>query len=275
MRSNHQRPNELSKKAVASKDKPEPKSPWAKRAFGNMFEVRVCSAIGSSTTAAVKLHSTLSPWGDNNPFVLPSVKAGDLLSCIIPFGFEIFEILIDASLGGLGHCSMHIRRHHQGEERPLIQDSIKAEADALAERITRERQVVLPALQGIKTIKVKVKHKLIGTKANISLVSERPRPDKPERRLSSRGKGWFCPYLYCTGRKAHIRRAQDFSIGELRDPGTLKADGRVAHRLLSESPSLLLLCDPEPSVFEGFAKRMIILITGISPRRMGLWSQSR
>ena len=251
MLSDKQSQNKVSEKAVSSKVKPdEPQSPWIKRAFGNMFEVRVCSAIGSSTASAVKLHSTLSPWGDNNPFVLPAVKASDLLSFFIPFGFDIFESLIDASFDGLGQCSMRVRRrhHHQTEEKALIQDNIKAEADTLAERIVREEQIVLPPPKGIKTIKVKLKHKLIGTKANISLVSERPRPDKSERRFSSRGKGWFCPYLYCTGRKAHIRRAQDFSMAELKGPGNLKADGRVARRLLSESPSLLLLCDAEPSV---------------------------
>ena len=275
MLSKDQSQTEVSERAAFSKNIPEPKSPWVKRALGNMFEVRVCSAIGSSTTAAVKLHSTLSPWGDNNPFILPSVRPVDLLSCIIPFAFDIFEGLIDGSLEGLGECSKRVRRHRQVEENLLIQDSIKAEADTLADRIVRREQIILPPPKGIKTIKVKLKHKLIGTRANISLVSERPRPDELERRLSSRGKGWFCPYLYCTGRKAYIRRDQDFSIAELKGPGTLKADRRVAQRLLSEFPSLLLLCDPEPSVAEGLTRRMIVLLTGISPMSMGLWSQSR
>ena len=277
MLSDKQSQNELSENAVSNKTKPdEPKSPWAKRAFGNMFEVRVCSAISSSTTAAVKLYSTLSPWGDNNPLVLPAVKASDLLSFFIPFGFDIFETLIDGSLEGLGHYSTRIRRHRQqAEEKAVIQGNIKAEADTLAERIAREEQIALPSPKGIKTIKMKLKHKLIGTNAKISLVSERPRPDKSERRLSSHGKGWFCPYLYCTGRRAHIRRARDFSVAELKGPGALKADRRVARRLLLQSPSLLLLCDPEPSAVDGPTKRMVILLIGMSPRRMGLWSQSR
>ena len=279
MRSDPRSHNEVSEKAVPSKIKiPEPKSSRVKRAFGNMFEVRVCSAISSSTTATIKLHSTLSPWGDNNPLVIPAVKASDVISCFLPFGYDIFDGLLDVSLDGLGHCLKLARRHnhHQAEAKALIQDKIKAEADSLAERITREEEVVLPQPQGIKTIKMKVKHKLIGTTANISLVSERPRPaEKAERRLSSHGKGWFCPYLYCTGRKAHIRRAQDFSIAGVKGPGALKADRRVAHRLLAESPSLLALCDPEPSAVVGSPARMIILFVGMSPRRMWLWSQSR
>ena len=252
----------------------EKNSLWVKRAFGNMFEVRICSAIGSSTTAAFKLHSTLSPWGDNNPFVLPSFRPTDLLS-LLPFGFEILDIVIDGSLEGLKHLSKCVCRDYHPEKKAIIQDSIKAEADNLSELIVRKEQVALPPPKGIKTIKVKVKHKWIGVNADISLVSERPRPDKSERRLSSRRKGWFCPYLYCTGRKAHIRRAQDFSIAELKGPGRSKVDGEVARRLLLESPSLLLLCNPDTSAVEGFTKRMIILFTGISSRVMWLWSQSR
>ncbi|KAL8789553.1 MAG: hypothetical protein Q9195_006780 [Heterodermia aff. obscurata] len=260
---------EVSEKDISNKKKPEMKSPWVKRAFGNMFEVRVCSAIGSTTTATVKLHSTLSPWGDNNPLVLPSVQPSDLLSSFIPFGFDIFEILLD----GLGHCiKLVLPKRGEKKKEIQIQDIVKADGETLAARIVRKEEIVLPRPQGVKPIKMKVKHKLIGTTANINLVSERPRPGKSERRFSSRGKGWFCPYLYCTGRKAHIRRAQDFSIAELRGPGSLEADEDVAYRLLSESPSLLLLCDPQPSVV---TKRMIILLIGISPRWTGLWSQSR
>ena len=143
------------------------------------------------------------------------------------------------------------------------------EAAGLLERITQEEIVVLQTT-AVKSLKTSVKHKLIGIDANIQLFQPRPCP------ILNRGscaRGWFCPYLYATGRTPHISRSEDFAIAQLTGPA-LEADAKIAHALWAESAAVLPLCDPRPSA-DVQSHRMIVLLAGISPWRLHAWSQSR
>ena len=48
----------------------------------------------------------------------------------------------------------------------------------------------------------------------------------------------------------------------------------MAHKLLSETPSVLSLCDPDPT-HDISTNRLIVLFTAISPFRANMWSTSR
>ena len=143
------------------------------------------------------------------------------------------------------------------------------EAAGLLEQMTAQENFILETTV-VKTIKASVRHKLMGVDAQLHYFQARPCPLLGQGSIA---KGWFCPYLYASGRTPHIGRSEDFSIAQLTGPA-LDADSKVAQALYTESAAVLSLCDPRPSSNIG-SYRMIVSFAGISPWRLHAWSQSR
>ncbi|KAH8204514.1 hypothetical protein TruAng_001288 [Truncatella angustata] len=83
----------------------EKESHFAKRFMGNMLVARLGRAGVQSVTSTMKLPLYLSPWGDNNPFVLPNLRKRDLaLAGVMHFGADA---LIGSSLTAVETVVQH------------------------------------------------------------------------------------------------------------------------------------------------------------------------
>ena len=250
----------------------EQHSAWAKRFVGNMLPKRAVRAFVTSTTSTIKLPWTLSPWDDNNPVTLPSVRTRDIFyTAVSQVGAEIICQGLEETLDFAGESmkeviSELIQNVIDDKFLDPMEEKKMVEAAALQEHIASKKHTVLRTT-AVKTLKLKVHHKLIDIDADILLFLQRPCP------ILNRGscaKGWFCPYPYSTRRKPHILRSEDFAIAQLMGP-VLNADTKIAHHLWTQSAAMLTLCDSRPSV-NLLSYSMIVVLVGISPWRMHAWS---
>ncbi|RPB28885.1 hypothetical protein L211DRAFT_855098 [Terfezia boudieri ATCC MYA-4762] len=120
----------------------------------------------------------------------------------------------------------------------------------------------------MRTLKCAVKHKLMDVNYNIQLFH----PMKSVNPFSIE-KGWFCPYFYASNRTLKIARQLDFGIAQFFGH-ILPGDHQLAKKLLSESNTILSLCDPDPT-HDTHTRRLLITFLGITPYRAGMWSTSR
>ena len=65
----------------------------------------------------------------------------------------------------------------------------------------------------VKSMQVAIKHKLMGVDADLRFVGTYPTTS-----AMACDKGWFCPYLYTSGRTPIVPRAQDFAIAQFFAP---------------------------------------------------------
>lgn len=91
--------------ATKNQEGDEKESHFAKRFMGNMLVARLGRAGVQSVSSTVKLPLYLSPWGDNNPFMLPNLRKRDLaLAGVMHFGADA---LIGSSLTAVETVVQH------------------------------------------------------------------------------------------------------------------------------------------------------------------------
>ncbi|EOD51087.1 hypothetical protein UCRNP2_2133 [Neofusicoccum parvum UCRNP2] len=248
------------------------------RFFGDTLMGRMARAGVGTTTSAIKNFRTLSPWGDNNPVIVPNVRYRDAIL------FAAFS-----AAGGPMVEGIDTLIHDAFGSDNFIAEVVSTGADAIKESMAVKLavfQVVEQAIDvgilehlmpeedklittgSVKTLRVQVRHKLMGVDADLQFKGQYPARDP-----GACAKGWFCPYLFASGRTPEIPRSHDFAMAEFWGP-FIKSDEGLARALLSASPSVLSLCDPDPA--HAFpAPRMLLLFTAIAPFRAGMWSTSR
>lgn len=180
------------------------KSNWGKRFVGNMLVTRGVRATWQSTGSSLKLPTSLSPWGDNNPITLPNVRVRDIvLFAGTTFGADVIVSGLDVTLDFAGQ---------------LLQEVICAATESAAEEVLEPfmpgEEFVLQTTS-VKSIRIKIEHKLMGVDANLGFFELR---ECPWLQRGSAAKGWFCPYLYASGRRPSISRAQDFAVAQCFGP---------------------------------------------------------
>lgn len=240
------------------------------RFFGNMMIARIGRASWQSMESTARLPFYLSPWGDNTPFTLPNVRKRDLaLAGVSHFGLDAL---------GVSAVTVMEKAVETTAEQGVDEGLAK-----ITGRYGKAHDVVRKI--GVNSITLKIRHKLIGESAELVFQGVRSTDD-----WMGCAKGWFCPYLYASGREPEIPRSKDFAMAQLLRP-RLAADARIAPVLLSsftdaDTPILAPLgCPWEDQSFRPTApaypkfRRVAILITGISPYRyittQSAWSHCR
>jgi len=238
----------------------DPKSHGVARFVGNMLPVRLARSGVSTITSTAKLPMYLSPWGDNNPMVLPNLRKRDV--ALAGVSHMAFGALSPSALSVVGSSIKHATTFLTEQ---AVHEGIHKMASKKGHAIRRQA--------GIITWDLRVKHKLIGEEAEIVLLNERTATHPRDC-----ARGWLCPYLYSTGRTPQLPRAKDFTIAQFVSPGLL-ADADLAPTLLSSlaeaGAPITPFCpwqSPHPT-FPRF-QRLAIFLLGISPYRNS-WSQSR
>jgi hypothetical protein len=246
----------------ASEHKDDVKSHRVTRFFGNSMVGRVGRATAQSLQSTAKLPYYLSPWGDNNPVTLPNIRRRDfVLAGVLHVGIETLApsavTMIEKSIQKAAEFTI--------EEAADL--GINIWGGRNGQRIKRR--------VGLNTLELRISHKLIGEEASLVFHGQRKAVDK-----RSCAKGWFCPYLYCSGRATDLERAKDFSVVELRGPG-LAADASIGPTLLSSfvetATPIIYLCPWELThpTYPRY-RRLALFVAGISPYRTGTaWSQAR
>lgn len=250
----------------------EVQSSRTSRFVGNMLISRIGRASWQSLESTARLPFYLSPWGDNLPFTLPNLRKRDLaLAGVAHFGLD--------ALGASAVTVVESAFTH------AVSATVEQTADEGLAKVTgRNRPThTVERKVGMNSLTLRIKHKLIGEAAELVFQGVRDTDD----RLAC-AKGWFCPYLYASGREPEIARAKDFSMAQLLRP-RLAADASIGPTLLSSfvesntpivSPFGLPWEDSSFTPGANFPKfkRMVILLTGISPYRylttQSAWSVS-
>ncbi|KAH8671575.1 hypothetical protein BX600DRAFT_459317 [Xylariales sp. PMI_506] len=246
----------------------------ASRFVGNMLFSRIGRASWQSLESTARLPFYLSPWGDNTPFTLPNVRKRDVaLAGVAHFGLD--------ALGASAVTVMEKVVEH------AVSATVEQTADEGMHRITgKNAKTKVQRRVGMNSLTLRIRHKLIGEDAELILQDVRA---TPAAEWPSCAKGWFCPYLYASGREPELARSKEFAMAQLLRP-RLAADASIAPTLLasfaeSDTPIVSPLNIPwedqvsNPEVSYPRFRRMAIFITGISPYRyitsQSAWSHSR
>lgn len=258
--------------------KDEKQTGGVQRFFGDTLFGRVARSSVQTATSALKMPSSLSPWGDNNPVTLPNVRYRDavLFTTFAFVGAPLVDGISDGVTGVFGADSFVSEIVGSGAGTIVGSTIIKysvfqiveqAIDKGILEHMLPEEEKMLQTTN-VKSLQVGIKHKLMGVDADLRFVGI-----YPSQNTQGCEKGWFCPYLFASARTPQIPRANDFSVCQFFGP-FLNGDYQMAHKLLSESAHTLNMCDPSPQTDIG-TNRMVILFTGISPFRANMWSTSR
>jgi hypothetical protein len=157
---------------------------------------------GVKTVATtVALPSSLSPWGDNNPVTLPNVRKRDAALAIV--GHGVADSLAPGAL-------------------ELTEEVLKFGATQAGESVVDETHQKLRPGKGsnvvrkgaVAQVQVRIRHKLMGVDADIRFVGTRATAQS-----TAYDKGWFCPFLFASGRTPKIPRADDFTVATFFGPG--------------------------------------------------------
>ncbi|KAL1634161.1 hypothetical protein SLS56_002464 [Neofusicoccum ribis] len=248
------------------------------RFFGDTLMGRMARAGVGTTTSAIKNFRTLSPWGDNNPVIVPNVRYRDaiLFAAFSAAGgpmVEGIDTLIHDAFGSDNFIAEVVStgaeaiKESMAVKLAVFQVVEQAIDVGILEHLMPEEDKLITT-GSVKTLRVQVRHKLMGVDADLQFKGQYPARDP-----GTCAKGWFCPYLFASGRTPEIPRSHDFAMAEFWGP-FIKSDEGLARALLSASPPVLSLCDPDPA--HAFpAPRMLLLFTAIAPFRAGMWSTSR
>ncbi|CAN8100999.1 unnamed protein product [Discula destructiva] len=251
----------------------EVQSSRTKTFVGNMLISRIGRASWQSLESTARLPFYLSPWGDNHPFTLPNLRKRDLA----------FAGVAHFGLDALGASAMTVV---ESAFTHAVSATVEQTADEGLAKVTGRNKPVhtVERKVGMNSLTLRIRHKLIGEAAELVFQGVRDTDDR-----MACAKGWFCPYLYASGREPQIARAKDFAMAQLLRP-RLAADASIAPTLLSsfvesDTPILSPFGLPwedasiAPSVAFPKFRRMAILLTGISPYRwvttQSAWSHSR
>lgn len=244
-------------------DDDQKKSGFGKRFVSNMLVTRVGRATWQSAASTVSLPFHLSPWGDNNPVTLPNVRKRDVaLAGLAHFGVDA---LASSSVDLMGEVVQYAGTF-------TAEQAVHQGIDGLA----KEKPQKFVVRAGVTSTQLRIKHKMIGEQAEVTLFAPRP-----AGRYTCCAKGWFCPYLYASGRAPHLERNKDFAIAQFWGPG-LAADAEVAPTLLAcvsqngSAPIETLCAWERSSMARPRFTRMAVMLIGISPcRTASAWSQAR
>lgn len=224
----------------------------------------------------------MNRWGDNLPFTLPNLRKRDLaLAGVAHFGLDALGA---SAVTVVGSAFTHAAS-------ATVEQTADEGLAKVTGRLNKQGHVVRRRV-GLDSLTLRIKHKLIGEGAELVFQGVRDTEDR-----ASCAKGWFCPYLYASGREPVVARGQDWAMAQLLRP-RLAADASIAPTLFSscaesgmpvvspfgcpwEDPSFA----PSPSSASGAApsfprfRRMAIFLTGISPYRhlatQSAWSHAR
>jgi hypothetical protein len=174
---------------------------WSKRFVGNTLAGRVVRASVKSVAATVQLPMYLSPWGDNNPVTLPNVRRRDAALAVV--GHFGADALAPSALEMTGEVFKF-----------GATQAVEKTVDDGIHHFTPGKALAVQHRAGVRTTQVKIKHKLMGSDANLRYVGGRPAVNQKDC-----GKGWFCPLLFASGRTPCIPRANDFAMAEFHGPG--------------------------------------------------------
>ncbi|KAL8930824.1 MAG: hypothetical protein Q9208_000365 [Pyrenodesmia sp. 3 TL-2023] len=247
------------------------------RFFGDMLAVRFVRSGVSTVTTTFKMPAFLSPWGDNNPITLPNVRYRDaaLYAILNEIGTPLVDGVSDAVTGILGtdHFVSEVVSSGAGfiTGNTIVEEVVfEIVGQAIDQGVLDH---ILPPVETTtaKTLLVSFKNKLMGVVADI-----RMHGPYPTANFMACDKGWFAPYLYASSRTPLIKRSEDFAMAQFFKPYLL-ADTHLAHKLLTESASVIALCESTHSAPLPHA-RLLVTFIGISPFRLessGMWSTSR
>ncbi|KAL8912041.1 MAG: hypothetical protein Q9171_002894 [Xanthocarpia ochracea] len=260
--------------------KDDEKSGKVSRFLGDTLVGRVARSSVSTVTTTLKMPAVLSPWGDNNPVTLPNVRYRDaaLFCTFAVIGAPLVDGVSDAVAGSF--CTDHFVSEvvssgacfNNGNT--IVKHGVRIVGQTIALSVLEH---VLPEVEKTmrtttaKTLQVSIKHKLMGVEADI-----RMHGPYPAANFMACDKGWFAPYLFASSRTPVIKRSEDFAMAQFFKP-YLVADTHLTHKLLTESASVIPLCESTPSARLPYA-RLLVTFIGISPFRLessGMWSTSR
>lgn len=190
----------LPPQAVVAMDE-ETKSSWGKRFVGNMLITRGIRAGVTSVASSVKLPAMLSPWGDNNPVTLPNMRRRDVV--LLAGSHFGADAIVSGSLKFAGGLLVDAMR--------CVSQQVVDQA--ILDRIRFEEAKILRTTS-VKSLQITIKHQLMGVDADLRFFGERFAP----LTLLSCAKGWFCPYLYASGRTPTVPRSQNFSVAQCFGP---------------------------------------------------------
>jgi hypothetical protein len=223
----------------------------------------------------MKMPEALSPWGDNNPVTLPNVRYRDAVLMVACHGIAI--PMADGVVGeatSLFGADAFISEVLNSTAGHLVTHMgavmlVRMALDSVGSMTSTEEEKILTTTN-IKSLRVQLKHKLMGVDADVRFSGVYPAYD-----TKSCSKGWFCPYLFASARTPAIPRMNEFAIAQCFGP-FLAADYAMAHKLVAESTHILSLCDSDPKTDIG-TNRMVITFAGLTPYRggNGMWSTSR
>ncbi|TLD39071.1 hypothetical protein E2P81_ATG00058 [Venturia nashicola] len=261
--------------ASNGKLKDEQNTKTMKRLLGDSVVGRVIRSTVRTATTAMKMPDALSPWGDNNPVTLPNVRYRDAVLMVACHGIAIpmaDGVAAEAtSLFGADAFISEVINSTAGSIATHMAAVmvVRMALDTLGSMTSTEEEKILTTTN-IKSLRVQLKHKLMGVDADVRFFGVYPTSD-----MKSCSKGWFCPYLFASARTPAIPRQNDFAIAQCFGP-FLAADYAMAHKLVEESVRILPLCEIDPETDIG-TNRMVITFAGLTPYRggNGMWSTAR
>lgn len=199
------------------------KTDSVQRFFGDTLFGRIARSSVQTATSAMKMPSSLSPWGDNNPVTLPNVRYRDavLFTTFAFVGAPLVEGISDGVTGTFGADSFISEMVSSGAGTIVGSSVVKygvfqvveqAIDKGVVEHMLPEEEKMLRT-KHVKSLQVGIKHKLMGVDADLRFVGVYPARDP----LACE-KGWFCPYLFASARTPSIPRANDFSVCQFFGP---------------------------------------------------------
>jgi hypothetical protein len=203
--------------------KDERQTGGVQRFFGDTLFGRVARSSVQTATSALKMPSSLSPWGDNNPVTLPNVRYRDavLFTTFAFVGAPLVDGISDGITGAFGADSFISEIVSSGAGTIVGSTIIKysvfqiveqAIDKGIIEHMLPEEEKMLQTTN-VKSLQVGIKHKLMGVDADLRFTGI-----YPSQNSQKCDKGWFCPYLFASARTPQIPRSNDFSISQFFGP---------------------------------------------------------
>ncbi|KAL5408939.1 hypothetical protein PMIN04_011213 [Paraphaeosphaeria minitans] len=203
--------------------KDEQKTDSVKRFFGDTLFGRVARSSVQTVTTTMKMPTSLSPWGDNNPVTLPNVRYRDavLFTTFAFVGAPLVDGISDGVTSAFGADSFISEIVASGADTTVGSTVLKYGVFQIVEQVIDKGIVahMLPEEEkmlvttDVKSLQVGIRHKLMGVDADLRFVGIYPARDS-----QACDKGWFCPYLFASARTPSVPRANDFGICQFFGP---------------------------------------------------------
>lgn len=167
-----------------------------------MLLVRGARAGVTTVMSSIKLPAVLSPWGDNNPVTLPNVRKRDM---VLMVGAHVGgDLIMGPAVQGLSFAGSVLAE-------AVIEQAVD---QGILDKFSKDKDKILTTTS-TKSLQFTIKHSLIGEDAVLKFFEESP---TTYTEMMSCAKGWFCPYLYASGRTPRISRSSKFSVAQLCGP---------------------------------------------------------